>query len=58
MARLNADLSFFMLVSDYNPEHYNWPEKELSALGNGCKAIAEVMKKRLSKNAAYIGTFM
>ena len=40
MARLNADLSFFMLVSDYNPEHYNWPEKELSALGD-CKATAE-----------------
>ena len=48
-----------MLLSDYDPAHYyNWTEKELSALGNGCKAIAEVMKKRLSKNAAYIGTFM
>ena len=53
MARLNADLSFFMLVSDYNPEHYNWPEKELSALGD-CKATAEVIKKRLEDNGVKV----
>ena len=53
MARLNADLSFFMLASDYNPAHYNWPEKELSALGD-CKAIAEVAKKRLEANGAKV----
>ena len=53
MARLNADLSFFMLVSDYDPAHYNWTEKELSALGD-CKATAEVIKKRLEDNGAKV----
>lgn len=49
MARLNANLSFFMLTSDYDPAHYNWTEKELSTLGD-CKATAEVIKKRLEDN--------
>lgn len=53
MARLNANLSFFMLASDYDPAHYNWPEKELAALGD-CKAIAEVIKKRLEDNGVKV----
>lgn len=54
MSRLEANLSFFMLASDYNPAHYNWVENELSALGNGCKATAEVIKKRLEDNGAKV----
>lgn len=55
MARTEADLTAFMLVSDYGPAHYyNWTEKELSALGNGCKAIAEVIKKRLENNGTKV----
>lgn len=53
MARDQADLSFFMLVSDYDPAHYNWTEKELAALGNH-KAVAEVIKKRLEDNGAKV----
>lgn len=53
MARLEADLSHFMLASDYNPAHYNWTEKELAALG-GCRATAEVIKKRLEDNGAKV----
>lgn len=53
MAREQADLSFFMLVSDYDPAHYNWTEKELAALGN-CKAVAGVIKKRLEDNGAKV----
>ena len=55
MARTEADLTIFMLVSDYDPAHYNnWTEKELSALGNGCKSIAEVIKKRLEDNGTKV----
>lgn len=55
MARPEADLTVFMLVSDYDPAHYyNWTEKELSTLGNGCKAIAEVIKKRLENNGTKV----
>ena len=55
MARNEADLTIFMLVSDYDPAHYyNWTEKELSALGNGCKAIAEVVKDRLEANGTKV----
>lgn len=53
MARLEADLSFFMLASDYNPAHYGWTENELAALGD-CKATAEVIKKRLEDNGAKV----
>ena len=53
MAREQADLSFFMLVSDYDPAHYNWTEKELAALGN-YKAVAKVIKKRLEDNGAKV----
>ena len=53
MARLNANLSFFMLTSDYDPAHYNWTEKELSTLGD-CKATAEVIKKRLEDNGVKV----
>ena len=50
MARKVANLSFFILSSDYNPKHYyNWTEKELAALGD-CKATGEVIKKRLEDN--------
>ena len=31
MARKEADLSIFTMASDYDPAHYNWPEKELAA---------------------------
>lgn len=54
MARSEANLAFFMLASDYDPAHYNWTENELSALGNGCKAIAEVIKKRLEDNGTKV----
>ena len=53
MARLEADLSFFMLVSDYDPAHYNWTENEFATLGD-CKATAEVIKKRLEDNGAKV----
>lgn len=53
MARLEADLTTFMLASDYNPAHYNWTEKELAALGD-CKATAEVIKKRLGDNGTKV----
>ncbi len=53
MARLEADLTFFMLASDYNPAHYKWTEQELAALG-ACKATAEVIKKRLEDNGAKV----
>lgn len=53
MARLEADLSFFMLASDYDPAHYNWTENEFAALGD-CKATAEVIKKRLEDNGAKV----
>lgn len=33
MTRLEADLSFFMLASDYDPAHYNWTENEFATLG-------------------------
>lgn len=46
-------LTLFMLASDYNPAHYNWTKNELSALGD-CKAIAEVIKKRLEDNGAKV----
>lgn len=49
MARTEADLTLFMLASDYNPAHYKWRETELSALGD-CRATAEVIKKRLEDN--------
>lgn len=48
-----AKLHTFMLASDYNPAHYNWTKNELSALGN-CKAIAEVIKKRLEDNGTKV----
>lgn len=55
MARTEADLILFMLASDYDPAHYyNWTEKELPALGNGCKAIAEVIKMRLEDNSTKV----
>ena len=53
MARDKATLAFFVLASDYNPAHYNWPKKELSSLGD-CKATAEVMKKCLEANGAKV----
>lgn len=54
MARKEADLSIFTMASDYDPAHYNWPEKELAALGNGCKATAEIIKKHLEENGAKV----
>ena len=54
MARKEADLSIFTMASDYDPAHYNWPEKELAALGNGCKATAEIIKKHLEDNGAKV----
>lgn len=55
MARTEANLFIFMLVNDYDPAHYyNWTEKELPALGNGCKAIAEVVKDRLEANGTNV----
>lgn len=55
MARIEADLTAIMLVSDYDPAHYcNWDEKELSALRAGCKAIAEVVKRRLEDNGTKV----
>lgn len=54
MARLEADLSFFMSASDYDPTHYNnWTKKELATLGD-CKATAEVVKKRLEDNGLIV----
>lgn len=53
MARTEADLTFFMLVSDYDPAHYDWTENELAALGD-CKATAEVIKKRLEDNGTKV----
>lgn len=53
MARTEAELTFFMLASDYNPAHYNWTENEFAALGD-CKATAEVIKKRLEDNGAKV----
>lgn len=53
MARLKANLSSFMLASDYDPAHYGWTENELAALGS-CKATAEVIKKRLEDNGAKV----
>ncbi len=50
MARKEADLTLFMLVSDYNPAHYyNRTKNKLAALGD-CKTLAEVMKKDLEDN--------
>lgn len=55
MARIEADLTAIMLVSDYDPAHYyNWDEKELPALRAGCKAIAEVIKRRLEDNGTKV----
>ena len=53
MARTEADLTIFMLASDYNPAHYDWTENELSALGN-CKSTAAVIKRRLEDNGAKV----
>ena len=53
MARTEADLTIFMLASDYNPAHYDWTENELSALGN-CKSTATVIKRRLEDNGAKV----
>lgn len=46
-------LTFFLLASDYDPVHYFWTEKELAALGD-CKAVAEVIKKRLEGNGTKV----
>lgn len=53
MARTEADLTLFMLTSDYNPAHYDWTENELTALGD-CKATAEVVKRRLEDNGTKV----
>lgn len=53
MARAEADLTKFILASDYDPAHYKWTEKELAALGD-CKATAEVIKNRLEDNGAKV----
>ena len=53
MARTEADLTLFMLASDYNPAHYDWTENELAALGD-CKATAEVVKRRLEDNGTKV----
>ena len=49
MARKESELETFIMASDYDPVHYFWTEKELAALGD-CKAVAEVIKKRLEDN--------
>jgi len=54
MARSEANLTIFMLASDYDPAHYyNWTENELSALGD-CRAVAEVIKKGLEGNGTKV----
>lgn len=53
MARKDSDLTTCMIVSDYNPAHYNWPKEELATLGN-CKAIAEVIKALLENHGLKI----
>ena len=53
MARTEADLTIFMLASDYNPAHYVWTENEISALGN-CKSTVAVIKRRLEDNGAKV----
>ena len=53
MARTEADLTLFMLTSDYNSAHYDWTENELAALGD-CKATAEVVIRRLEDNGTKV----